>query len=85
MKKTVMKKVDIKIKPSIEAQDQTLDKCSKCHKEIRYDKEDGYWDSFEKEEHGMKYYTPSCDNDFKSLHEPVNYTRGERGIYFHNV
>jgi hypothetical protein len=63
----------------MEIPDRTKDVCVECGKEITYDKEDGYWDSFQKEEGGVKYYTPECTPT--KFHEPINYICNEKGYY----
>jgi hypothetical protein len=65
-----------------EAPDEVKDFCLKCGQEIVYDKEDGYWDSFVKEEDGKRYWTLACDEEMKEYHEPVNFVRNSQtGIY----
>lgn len=77
----------------IEAPDSTQDICKFCKKSITYDKEDGYWDSIDEignyelsRKDGNVTYTPFCGNeDDGKLHEPLNFTSGEGGLYYYNV
>lgn len=80
---------DKKVTADIEAPDKVKDKCHKCGKEIIYDKEDGYWDSFvgdvydEVQDRIVKHYTLSCDDEFNEMHEPSNFKRCNGGIYYY--
>lgn len=60
------------------------DICKLCGAEIICDAECGFWDSFEKEVEGVKYYTPWCNGNFNGspYHEPVNHYRDEKGFYY---
>ena len=73
----------MKVTVNIEAHNWCTDACKHCGAQIRYDKEDCYWDSVHDEKNGMTTYTPYCgDDDSHQLHEPVNYERGRHGLYF---
>lgn len=59
-----------------ETDDKTLDNCKKCGKEIKYDREDGYWDNLD-----GNLWTPfNCliENDH---HEPINHVCDKKGFY----
>ena len=62
--------------------DKTVDKCKFCGREIIYDQEDGYWDSFEKQVGPIKHYTPFCDKREEGYtHESINHLLDEKGHY----
>lgn len=60
--------------------DKTIDKCSKCGKSIRYDREDGYWDNLVMRKGTIEWTPFNCIND-KNLHEPTNHRSDEKGYY----
>lgn len=68
----------------MDTRDKTFDRCKKCGKKIRYDREDGYWDNLVKQ-NGTYIWTPFNCVDDKNIHEPMNHTSDDKGYYHPSV
>lgn len=68
----------------MKTRDKTIDRCKKCGKEIRYDREDGYWDNLVRQTNGTLLWTPFNCVIENTSHEPINFISDKKGYYHYS-